>query len=213
MSAPFYDGAWGGLFRLDGATAKWDLLANEMALHGRNLTSFAALGGSTRLVGASFDGFLRSADDGHTWLEIASRKEPEADPGKLTKTAARGTFKASAKPAVKPIAKPVTKTVAKAPAALSFPSPKVHINAFRASTGSQSFLIAATSAGLFTSSTGDEWEPLKIAPKINLPASSVFVSPGDTGGIAAITPAGLWLTHDRGKTWLSAFFTLETGYY
>lgn len=194
-----YDGTWGGLFRSDGR-AGWQLLANEEALHGRNLTSFAALTGSTRLVGASFDGFLRSADDGHTWLEIASRKAPD----EVAKQPLKG---AKVRVATRPPVKTAVRPVAARGLAdqVTFPSPKVHINSFRAATGRQSFLIAATSAGLFTSVSGDDWQALRIAPKITLPVSAVFVSPGDTGGIAAITPAGLYLSHDRGKTWLSAF--------
>jgi len=44
---------------------------------------------------------------------------------------------------------------------------------------------------------------MKIVPKVNLAVSAVFVSPGDSGGLAAVTPAGLYLSHDRGTTWLS----------
>jgi photosystem II stability/assembly factor-like uncharacterized protein len=188
-ASTIYDGGWGGLFRTEDASGKWDLLASEEVLHGRNLTSFAALGGSTRLVAASFDGFLRSGDDGRTWTEMAARKDPDVvqKPG-----AAKAKSKVTPRPPAPRANSPVT-----------FPSPKVHINSFKASTGKQSYLIAATSAGLFYSTTGDEWRPMKILPKIDLPVSAVFVSPGDSGGLAAITPAGLFLSHDRGTTWLS----------
>ncbi len=185
-----YDGGWGGLFRTEDATGKWDLLASEESLHGKNLTSFAALGGTTCLVAASFEGFLRSKDDGHTWTEMASRKAPDTVPGPKS-----GTSKTN------------PKVVPRAPAPrakllpLSFPSPYIHINTLKASTGRNSYLIAATSAGLFSTTNGDEWRPMKISPKIDLPVSAVFVSPGDSGGLAAVTPAGLFLSHDRGTTW------------
>jgi photosystem II stability/assembly factor-like uncharacterized protein len=186
-----YDGRWGGLFRTEAALGKWELLASEEALHGRNLTSFAALGGSRSLVAASFDGFLQSKDDGHTWTELASRKEPDVvqKPG-LPKARTKA-------PATPP---------ARSNLPVSFPSPKVHINSFKVSTGKKPFLIAATSEGLFYTTTGDDWRPMKILkdPKIKLPVSAVFVSPGDTEGLAAITPAGLWLSHDRGTTWDSS---------
>jgi photosystem II stability/assembly factor-like uncharacterized protein len=200
-----YDGKWGGLFRTGDASGKWDLLASEEVLHGRNLTSFAALGGSGHLVAASFDGFLRSSDDGQTWTDMESRKDPDAAPKpsatkSIQKTSAKG--KAAPRP-------PVARFVAGKPEPLSFPSPKVHINGLKASTGKRSYLVAATSAGLFYSSTGVEWQPIKIAPKINLPVSAVFVSPGDTGGLAAVTPAGLFLSHDRGTTWLSTAFPYQ----
>src|ERR1019366_8528250 len=189
-ASTIYDGRWGGLFRTEDASGKWDLLASEEVLHGRNLTSFAALGGTTRLVAASFDGFLRSNDDGRTWTELASRKDPDgAQKGGPAKARPKGPVTPRAAPRANP--------------QVSFPSPKVHINSFRVSTGKQSYLIAATSAGLFYSTTGDEWRPMKIVPKIDLPVSAVFVSPGDAGGLAAITPAGLFLSHDRGTTWLS----------
>ena len=44
---------------------------------------------------------------------------------------------------------------------------------------------------------------MKIVPKHDIPVSAIFVSPGDTGGLAAITPGGLYLSHDRGTTWLA----------
>ncbi len=195
-----YDGRWGGLFRTEDATGKWELLANEEALKGRNLTSFAALGGSTRLVAASFDGFLRSNDDGHTWTEMASRRTSDAvQQGPSTKR----------KQTVRPAAV-LSRPVHRAPVGpLTFPSPAVHINSLKASSGKQSYLIAATSAGLFYSTNGDEWQSMPIVPKINLPVSAVFVSPGDTGGMAAVTPAGLYISHDRGKTWLTAFLPFK----
>lgn len=186
-----YDGKYGGLFRTEDASGKWELLANEEMLHGRNLTSFAALGGTRSLVAASYDGFLRSNDDGQTWTDMASGKAPEIAP---KSGAAKSKGKAPVRPATRP---------ASSLASLAFPSPKVHIFSLKASTGKHPYLIAATSAGLFYSTSGVDWQPMKIAPKITLPASAVFVSPGDTGGIAAITPGGLFLSHDRGSTWIS----------
>lgn len=184
-----YDGRWGGLFRTEDAANQWELLANEEALHGRNLTSFAALSGTTCLVAASYEGFLRSRDDGHNWMEMASRKAPDT--------------------AAKPAAGPKTKgrTVVRTPVPrvkvpITFPSASVHINSLKASSGKTPFLIAATSAGLFYTTNGDEWRPMKIAAKLDLAVSAIFVSPGDTGGLAAITPAGLYISHDRGTTWM-----------
>jgi photosystem II stability/assembly factor-like uncharacterized protein len=192
-----YDGKWGGLFRTSDATGEWNLLASEEMLHGRNLTSFAALGGSGHLVAASFDGFLRSADDGKTWTDMVSRKAPDAAPQTpALKSGPKG--KAAA-----PIRTVATRVSQGKPEPLTFPSSKVHITGLKASTGKRPYLIAATSAGLFYSTTGVEWQPMKIVPKINLPVSAVFVSHGDTGGIAAVTPAGLFVSHDRGTTWLS----------
>jgi photosystem II stability/assembly factor-like uncharacterized protein len=191
-ASTIYDGRWGGLFRTEDASGKWDLLASEEMLHGRNLTSFAALPGTTRLVAASFDGFLRSKDDGLTWTDLASRKEPDVlqKPG-LQKGKSKAPI--PARPPVRPAL------------TVSFPSPKIHINSFKVSAGRKPYLIAATSEGLFSSTNGDDWLPMKIVKdsKIKLPVSAVFVSPGDTGGLAAITPGGLWLSHDRGATWLS----------
>ena len=183
-----YDGRWGGLFRTDGSSNQWELLANEDALHGRNVRSFAALSGTTCLVAASYEGFLRSRDDGRTWMEMASRQAPNAVPKTAPGKANR-------------------KTVTRAPAPrartpLAFPSPYIHINSLKASSGRTPFLIAATSAGLFYTTNGDEWLSMKITPKFDLPVSAIFVSPGDTGGLAAITPAGLYISHDRGVTWL-----------
>jgi photosystem II stability/assembly factor-like uncharacterized protein len=186
-----YDGESGGLFRAEDASGKWDLLASEIALHGKNITSFTALAGSTRLVAASYDGFLRSGDDGHTWLEMASRKDADLP----AKTLPKGKVS-------RPAPRPVPQTVA---VPVSFPSPNVHIYALKASTGSRSYLVAATSAGLFYSANGDDWQLLRIVPKINLPVTAVFVASGNSGGLAAITPAGLYISHDRGQTWLSAF--------
>jgi photosystem II stability/assembly factor-like uncharacterized protein len=201
-ASTIYDGQAGGLFRREDAPAKWDLLASEELLHGRNLTSFAALGGSGHLVAASYDGFLQSSDEGRTWTDMASRKTPDAvtkgAPSKAGPTKAGSKSKGPV-----PVRPAVTRTVAGPLEPLSFPSPKIRINGLKASTGKQSYLIAATSAGLFSSTTGVDWQPLKIVPKINLSVSAVFVSPGDTGGLAAVTPAGLFLSHDRGATWLS----------
>jgi photosystem II stability/assembly factor-like uncharacterized protein len=185
-----YDGRWGGLFRTEDASGKWDLLASEEILHGRNLTSFAVLGGSGHLVAASFGDFLQSNDDGRTWTDMASRRAPDA---MLQKANAKGKA-APARPAV-------VRSAPGKPEPLSFPSPKIHINDLKASNGNQSYLIAATSAGLFSSTTGDQWKPVKIVPKINLAVSAIFVSPGDTGGLAAVTAGGLFLSHDRGTTW------------
>jgi photosystem II stability/assembly factor-like uncharacterized protein len=193
-----YDGQWGGLFRTDDSSGKWNLLSSEDLLHGRNLTSFATLGGSGNLVAASFDGFMRSSDDGHTWTDFASKKE--ADPSPKSVAPKSAAAKAKGRPAT-PVRTPVTR--AAAPGPIAFPSPKVHINGLKSSTGKHSYLIAATSAGLFSSTTGVEWQPIKIVPKINLPVSAVFVSPGNTGGLAAVTPAGLYISHDRGTSWLS----------
>ncbi len=194
-----YDGRQGGLFRTEDGSGKWDLLASEEMLHGRNLISFAALGGSGHLVAASFDGFLRSNDDGLTWTDMVSRREPDPTPKPVpAKTPGGKTL---------PVAKrlPATRTVpGRAMENLTFPSPKIHINGLKASTGKRSYLVAATSAGLFSSTNGVEWQPIKIVPKISLPVSAVFVSPGDSGGMAAVTNAGLFLSHDRGTTWLSS---------
>jgi len=211
-ASTIYDGRWGGLFRAADASikdasnrdesSKWELMASEELLEGRNLTSFAALGGSTHLVAASYDGFLRSADDGRTWTEMASRKAPDAvQKAAPQKPVAKGKASAKSKAAPRPAV--VRAAPAKPGEPLSFPSPKIHINSLKASTGKHPYLIAATSAGLFTSATGVEWQPMKIT-KINLPVSSVFVSPGDTGGLAVVTPGGLFLSHDRGATWLSS---------
>ena len=188
-----YDGPSGGLFRSEDASGKWELLANEVALHGRNLTSFAALAGSTQLVGASYDGFLRSNDDGHTWTEMASRKEADLP----ARTQPKGKA-ASPQPAPRVIAK-----MDAAPPV--FPSPKVHIYSLKASAGTHPYLVAATSAGLFSSVNGDDWELVRIIPKYNLPVTAIFVASGDSGGLAALTPAGLYISHDRGQSWLSAF--------
>jgi photosystem II stability/assembly factor-like uncharacterized protein len=182
-----YDGRWGGLFRTEDAANQWELLANEDALHGRNLTSFAALSGTSCLVAASYEGFLRSRDDGHTWIEMASRKTPDV-------VAKPTPLKAKGKSAPRPAPRPKTP--------VTFPSPNVHINSLKAASGKTPFLIAATSAGLFYTTNGDEWRPMKIAAKLDLPVSAIFVSPGDTGGLAAITPAGLYISHDRGSSWL-----------
>jgi photosystem II stability/assembly factor-like uncharacterized protein len=189
-----YDGKWGGLFRTEDATGKWDLLANEEMLHGRNLTSFAVLGGSGHMVAASYDGFLRSSDDGRTWTDMASRTAPDVV---LLRNVAKGKAPAKA-PA------PPTRIVRSAPAKvvpLNFPSPQIRINDLKASTGTHSYLVAATSAGLFSSSDGETWHPIPVVPKLNLTVSAVFVSPGDTGGLAAVTAGGLFFSHDRGATW------------
>ncbi|HEY3840709.1 MAG TPA: hypothetical protein VGL72_29255 [Bryobacteraceae bacterium] len=185
-----YDGKWGGLFRTEDATGKWELLANEDMLHGRNLTSFAVLSGSGHMVAASYDGFLRSNDDGRTWSDMQSRKAPDivaAPP----KPGAKG--KGPARP-------PIVRTTVKSEV-LNFPSPKIHINDLKGSSGSNAYLVAATSAGLFKSNNGDEWKPIPVVPKLNLTVSAVFVSPGDTGGLAAVTAGGLFFSHDGGATW------------
>jgi photosystem II stability/assembly factor-like uncharacterized protein len=197
-----YDGPWGGLFRTGDAKGSWDLLASETLLHGRNLISFAALGESGHLVAASFDGFLRSSDDGQTWTDMASRKEPDPSPSAGAQKAGPQKANAKSKAAVRPA--PPRVVAARSNEPLVFPSPKVHINGLKASTGQHPYLVAATSAGLYTSSTGIDWKPLKIVPKINLPVSAVFVSPGDTGGLAAVTPGGLFLSRDRGASWVSS---------
>jgi photosystem II stability/assembly factor-like uncharacterized protein len=192
-ASTIYDGKWGGLFRTEDASGKWKLLANEDMLHDRNLTSFAALGASGHLVAASYDGFLRSGDDGLTWTDMASRKAPDA----VQKGAAStGTAKGKAAPPRPPI-----RVAASKPEPLVFPSPKVRIYSLKASNANPPYLIAATSAGLFQSTTGVEWQPMKIVAKINLAVSAVFVSPGDTGGLAVVTAAGLYISHDRGATW------------
>lgn len=191
-----YDGRHGGLFRMEDGSGQWELLANEEMLKGRNLTSFAALGGSGQLVAASYDGFLRSTDQGHTWVDMASGKAPEPVPAKV------GT-KTKGKAPVRPVAMATRTPLAKPREAVAFPSPKIHIYNLKASTGKHPFLIAATSAGLFISSTADKWAPLKILPKINLPVSAIYVSPGDSGGLAAVTPAGFFISHDSGATWIS----------
>jgi photosystem II stability/assembly factor-like uncharacterized protein len=128
---------------------------------------------------------------------MASRAAPDAAP---RTPAAKSNLKGKTAPPIRPIA---ARESAGKPEPLTFPSPKVHINGLKASTGKRPYLVAATSAGLFFSTTGIEWQAMKIVPKINLPVSAVFVSPGDTGGIAAVTPAGLFVSHDRGATWLS----------
>jgi photosystem II stability/assembly factor-like uncharacterized protein len=190
-----YDGRHGGLFRTEDDSGKWDLLASEEVLHGRNLISFAALGGSGHLVAASFDGFLRSNDGGLSWTDMVSRREPDAAPK---------TVPANAKGKGKGKTTAVRTAPAKASELLTFPSPKIHINGLKASSGKHPYLVAATSAGLYYSSTGVEWQSMKIVAKINLPVSAVFVSPGDSAGLAAVTPAGLFLSHDRGASWLSS---------
>lgn len=193
-ASTIYDGRWGGLFRTEDASGKWELLANEELLHGRNLTSFAALAGTRSLVAASYDGFLRSNDDGQNWTDMVSGKAPEM-PQKGASAKSKG------RSPVRPVAPPPAR--GGKPEALTFPSPRVHIYGLKASTGTHPYLIAATSAGLFYSTTGVEWQPMKITPKITLSVSAVFVSPGETGGLAAVTPGGLFLSHDRGATWLS----------
>lgn len=194
-ASTIYDGSKGGLFRTDQA-GKWELVASEEVLHGRNLVSFASLGDSGYLVAASYDGFLRSSDDGRTWTDMASRKEPDpaAPKGPATKRKAA------------PVVRPVARVLPGKGETPTFPSPKVHINSLKASTGKHSYLVAATSAGLFYSTTGVEWQLLKIVKTINLAVSAVFVSPGDTGGLAVVTKAGLYLSHDRGATWVSSAF-------
>ncbi len=186
-----YDGRWGGLFRTaDGI--QWELLANEEALHGQNLTSFAALAGSSCLVGASYEGFLRSKNDGQTWMEMVSRKAPNVEP---KPGVPKGRPKAAARA---PVARP------KVP--LTFPSPNIHIYSLKASSGKMPYLIAATSAGLFYTVNGDEWRPMRIPAPANLTLSTtaVFVSPGDSGNLAAKTSAGLYISHDGGATWQGA---------
>jgi photosystem II stability/assembly factor-like uncharacterized protein len=199
-ASTIYDGQWGGLFRGEGPSGTWELLANDEILHGRNLTSFAALGGSGALVAASYDGFLRSGDDGKTWTDMVSRREPDA----VQKAALKGPQKGLQKAAPKSkTVRPVVVRAGPAEAAV-FPSPKVHINGLKASSGKSPYLVAATSAGLFSSTNGVEWQLVKIvAAKINLQVSAVFVSPGDSGGLAAVTNAGLYISHDRGTTWIS----------
>ncbi len=198
-ASTIYDGKWGGLFRTEGASGKWDLLANEETLHDRNLTSFAALGGSGHLVAASFDGFLRSSDNGLTWTDMASRKAPDAVQKSIAaKDLAKG---GAAKGKAPPPPKPQARVQPGKPEPLVFPSPKVHIYGLKASNAKPPYLVAATSAGLFSSTTGVDWQPMKIVPTINLATSAVFVSPGDTGGLAAVTGAGLYLSHNRGVTW------------
>jgi photosystem II stability/assembly factor-like uncharacterized protein len=198
-ASTIYDGSKGGLFRTEQATGKWELVASEEVLHGRNLVSFAALGDSGHLVAASYDGFLRSSDDGQTWIDMASRKEPDA----VQKAAPP---KVGAKGKAAPPPRPAARVLPGKAEPPTFPSPKVHINSLKASTGKSSYLVAATSAGLFYSTTGEQWQLIKIVKTINLAVSAVFVSPGDTGGLAVVTKAGLYLSHDRGATWVSSAF-------
>ncbi len=187
-ASTIYDGHSGGLFRTEDASGKWDLLASEEALHGRNLTSFAALGGTSCVVAASFDGFLRSNDDGHTWTEMASQKAPPAAPKTAdSKTRTKVVTRVAAPPRPK--------------LPVSFPSASIHIYSLKASNGKRPYLIAATSAGLFYTTSGDEWRPMKIVPR-DLSVSAIFVSPGDSGGLAAITAGGLYLSHDNGANWM-----------
>ena len=203
-----YDGRHGGLFELQDGSDQWQLLANEEMLGGRNITSFATLGSSGRLVAASYDGFLRSSDQGRTWVDMASGAVPEPSKKGAQKSAAK---KAPARKGVAPKGAshfvPPAKTPAKVPSKawdpLPFPSPKIHIYSLKAATGTHPFLIAATSAGLYTSKDSDTWQAMRIVPKINLPVTAIYVSPGDSGGLAAVTPAGLFLSHDSGATWLS----------
>jgi photosystem II stability/assembly factor-like uncharacterized protein len=196
-----YDGRHGGLFRREDGTDQWELLANEEILRGRNIISFAALGGSGQLVAASYDGFLRSRDQGRTWTDMASGKAPEP-PAKSTAS------KSKAKTRTKAPARSLPRSAHFLPPSKpgdppAFPSPKIHIYSLKAATGKKPFLIAATSAGLYVSTDSDTWQPMKIVPKVSLPVTAIFVSPGDSGGLAAVTPAGFFLSHDRGATWLS----------
>ena len=195
-ASTIYDGSKGGLFRTEDASGRWDLVASEEVLHGKNLTSFAALGDSGHLVAASYDGFLRSSDDGQTWIDMASRTAPEAVKTVPQKAGVKG--KAAPKAPVR-----VAAVKLEVP---TFPSPKVHINSLKASTGKHSYLVAATSAGLFSSANGEKWDLIRIVKNVNLAVSAVFVSPGDTGGLAVVTNAGLYLSHDRGETWVSSAF-------
>lgn len=72
-----YEGLYGGVFASEDGGVEWSLLANQPALHGRNLNSLVAVPSRAGLLfAASDDAVLKSTDGGHTWSVLLSRPRP-----------------------------------------------------------------------------------------------------------------------------------------
>jgi photosystem II stability/assembly factor-like uncharacterized protein len=74
--ASAYDGDFGGIFTTTDQGGTWDLSANQGALKGKNILSFAeSPHDAARMLAGTYDGLLRSSDSGKSWQLIdTSRK-------------------------------------------------------------------------------------------------------------------------------------------
>ncbi len=192
-----YDGASGGIFRSENMGDAWALVAPHERLLNENVISFAVSPRDTRSIwAASFDGLLKSADGGMTWVRPKTFLEPERPKAAAWRAPARG------RGAVRP--------VARRPIPMAFPAAGVRIHSVRfmpdgateEGRPTEPALLAGTSAGLFISRDGGiYWMPVGLGNGTPLAVLSIFLPVRDTGAMAVLTPAGLYVSLDRGGVW------------
>src|SRR4030095_9256569 len=69
--ASAYDGDFGGVFTTTDQGGSWALNANQVALKGKNILSFAVSPyDAVRMLAGTYDGLLSSADAGKTWQVV-----------------------------------------------------------------------------------------------------------------------------------------------
>lgn len=187
-----YDGDSGGMFRSANMGGAWALVAPHQRLLNENVISFAVSPkDATSIWAVSFDGLLKSADGGKTWVRPKSFLEPD-------------------KPKTAPRTAHARRTAAHRPVPVVFPAPGTRIRVLRflpiqASARNEAAapaLLAGTSAGLFVSRDGGNyWTAMNFGDGTPHSVYSIFLPARDTGALAALTAAGLYVSSDRGGTW------------
>ncbi len=194
-----YDGDSGGIFRSENMGAAWALVAPHPSLLNENIISFAVSPSDAKSIWAvSFDGLLKSADGGKTWVRPRTFLESERPKPKPARKRSRSRAQAAAK------------AVAAHPLPAPFPAAGMRIHVLRflpgaAFTGGRPYepaLLAGTSAGLYVSRDGGiYWRPVAIGGGAPLAVLSIFLPARETGAMAALTAAGLYVSLDRGGLW------------
>ena len=195
-----YDGDSGGIFRSENMGGAWALVAPHRRLLNENVISFAVSPKDARSIWAvSFDGLLKSADGGSTWVRPKTYLEPEAPKAGIK--SGRASEGAQAR------------RIARRPIPVAFPADGVRIHvlrflpvaALREGEPTGPALLAGTSAGLFVSRDGGTyWRRMALGNEAAPAVLSIFLSVRDTGAMAALTAGGLFMSLDHGSAWKKA---------
>ncbi len=188
-----YDGDSGGIFRSENMGGAWALVAPHQRLLNENVISFAVSPADPRSIWAvSFDGLLKSADGGKTWVRPKTFLEPAKPiPAVRSRRAIKGA-------------------VTRRPVPAEFPAAGVRIHVLRFLPGEAladgmaavPALLAGTSAGLFLSRDGGTyWRRMTLGDYAPPSVLSIFLPARDTGAMAVLTAAGLYVSLDRGAVW------------
>jgi photosystem II stability/assembly factor-like uncharacterized protein len=79
-----YEGDFGGIFTTLDQGGTWALSANQVALQGKNIISFAVSPrNASRMFAGTFDGLLQSADAGKTWAAVDGVAQSKRASGKV----------------------------------------------------------------------------------------------------------------------------------